>query len=126
MANVITSPNTNFLLSSFSYPQTPRPVPPKTSSVVTAGVCRPAWCATATMTVGTPAMRRSAQLPPVGSTNSAAMTQSASLPCGAVTATRTVRTSQTNPWSAAAGGQNHKSLAAQLGSFSVEAESVST
>lgn len=102
-----------------------RPAPPKTSSVVTGNVWHRSLCVTETTTAGTPAMRRNVRLPPVGSMNSAATTRSASLPCGAVTATPTARTSQTSPWSAAAGGRSPRNPAVWWVSSSAGAASVS-
>lgn len=104
----------------------PRPALPKISSAVMGSAWHQSLCVMATTTVGTPATRRSARLPPAASTSSAAMTLSASLPCGVATATRTAKTSQTSPWSAAAGGQSPRNLAAQWASSSVGAGSVST
>ncbi len=83
-------------------------------------------CVMAMTTAGTPAMRRSARLPPAASTSSAAMTLSASPPFGVATVTRTAKTSQTSPWSAAAGERSPRNLAAQWASSSVGAGSVST
>lgn len=104
----------------------PRPAPPKTSRVVTANAWRRSLCVTEMTTAGTPATRRNARPPPAASTSSAATTRSASLPCGAVTVTQTVRTNQTSPWSAAAAGRSPRNLAAQWASSSAAAESAST
>lgn len=103
----------------------PRPAPPKTSSVVTGNVWHRSLCATETTTAGTPAMRRNVRLPPAGTMSSAATTRSASPPCGAVTATQTARTSQTSPWSAAAGGRSPRNPAAWWPSSSAGAANVS-
>lgn len=106
--------------------QMPRPAPPKTSSAGMESVWHRSLCAMAMMIVGIPAMRKSAQLPPVANMSSAAMTRSVFLRCGAATVTPTARTSQTNPWSAAVGGRSPRNLAARWESSSVGAASVST
>ncbi|TMS20080.1 Low-density lipoprotein receptor-related protein 8, partial [Larimichthys crocea] len=65
--------------------QMPRPAPPKISSAATGSVWRQSLCVMAMTTVGTPATRRSARLPPAASTSSAAMILSAFPPCGVAT-----------------------------------------
>lgn len=103
----------------------PRPAPPKISNAEMGGVLHRSLFVMEMTIVGMPATRRNAQLPPAASTSSAAMTLSASRHSGVVTATQTAKTSPMSLWSAAAGGQSPRNLAAQWASSSVAVGSVS-
>lgn len=103
-----------------------RLVPLKISSAVMESAWRRYLCATVTMIAGMPATRKNVRLPPVTRASSAAMTQSVSRPSGVATATRTARTSQTSPWSAAAAGRSPRNPAVPWASSSAGAGSAYT